>query len=158
LARGEEVANAEREVRRILARWAVLTLLLVGAMSLWVPERLFAWPREQPGLWLIVFALYPVLSVWPQEVLYRRYFFHRCEPLLGRGNACVIANAVAFAGMHVVFRNVVAVALSLVAGWIFADTYRRTRSLRLVCVEHTCYGLMAFTVGLGDYFAHWNVR
>lgn len=138
-----------RDVRRIAWRFGLATALLGGAIALWAPERLLAWPRERPQLWLAMLVLYPLLSVWPQEVLYRRFFFRRCEGLLGTARGCVLANAVAFGAMHGIFRNGVAVALSLVAGWIFADTYRRTRSLRLVCVEHSCYGLMAFTLGLG---------
>jgi len=39
-------------------------------------------------------------------------------------------------------------------GWLFGGTYRRSRSLGLVCLEHALYGDLIFTVGLGQYFFH----
>ena len=34
----------------------------------------------------------------------------------------------------------------------FADTFRRTRSLWLTCIEHILFGQFIFTIGLGEYF------
>ena len=34
-------------------------------------------PRQRPGLRLLVLLLYPLLSVYPQELLYRTFFFQR---------------------------------------------------------------------------------
>jgi hypothetical protein len=47
--------------------------------------------------------------------------------------------------------------LTLIGGWFFAETYARTRSMRLVWLEHALYGCLVFTIGLGDYFYHGNV-
>ena len=47
-----------------------------------------------------------------------------------------------------------AVALTLAGGWLFARCYQRTRSLFVVCVERAAYGLLIFTVGLGGFFHH----
>ncbi len=44
--------------------------------------------------------------------------------------------------------------MTIVGGWIFASRYRRTRSLFTVSVEHALYGMLVFTVGLGQYFYH----
>lgn len=62
------------------------------------------------------------------------------------------ASALSFGVMHVIYGNVPAVVLSALAGWIFSGTYQRTRSLRLVWLEHSLYGIAAFTVGLGPFF------
>jgi CAAX protease family protein len=43
-------------------------------------------------------------------------------------------------------------ALTQVGGWFFAQTYWRTQSMRLVCLEHTLYGSLIFSVGLGVFF------
>ncbi len=43
-------------------------------------------------------------------------------------------------------------------GWLFADTYRQSRSLWLVCLEHALYGDLIFTIGLGTFFYHGAVR
>ena len=52
-----------------------------------------------------------------------------------------------------------AVALTLVGGWKFAATYRHTRSLWAVSIEHAIYGGILFTVGLGQFFytGTWRV-
>ena len=43
---------------------------------------------------------------------------------------------------------------SLIGGWFFADTYRRSGSLSLVCLEHTLYGSFVFAIGLWPFFSH----
>jgi membrane protease YdiL (CAAX protease family) len=67
-------------------------------------------------------------------------------------NVSLLISALIFAWMHLIFRNPLAVILTLVGGWFFAQTYARTRSLRLVCLEHALYGNLIFTIGLGEYF------
>src|SRR5262249_50360457 len=103
--------------------------------------------------WLTVLLLYPVCSVLPQEVLYRRFLFARWRALGGSDAWALGASAAAFAGLHAIYGNVCAVTLTLVGGWFFADTYRRTGSLGLVCLEHALYGALIFTMGLGSYFS-----
>jgi uncharacterized protein len=145
------------ELRRIGTRFILATAILVGAVALFAPRRLFDWPLQRPWGWLGVLALYPALSVFPQELLYRRFFFRRARTLIHTEDGLVFASAVMFGAMHAIFQNPIAVALSLIGGWLFADTYRRTGSLRLVCFEHALYGCMIFTVGLGDFFSHWAI-
>jgi membrane protease YdiL (CAAX protease family) len=136
----------------VLAR-AGVAALVIAALVLWLdPARLLATPREQPALWLAGLALYPLLSAWPQEVLYRLFFFERYAPLFGRGPALVIASGVAFALLHLVYPNLVAPLLSLPAGLILAWRYRRTAALGPVWLEHSLYGLLLFSLGLGNYF------
>jgi len=53
---------------------------------------------------------------------------------------------------HLVYPNPVAPLLSLPAGLVLALTYRRTRSLGPVWLEHVAHGLALFTLGLGHYF------
>ncbi len=144
------------ELRRIGHRFLFCTLAIIALLFFATPERLFDFPREKPWLWLAIVTLYPILSVYPQEVLYRRVFFRRFSGLVSPGQL-VCLSALAFGWMHLIFRNEVALVLTLIVGYFFADTYRRTGSLRLVCFEHSIYGILAFTVGLGDYFYHGSV-
>lgn len=145
------------ELRRILWRFAGAAVAVTVLVWLRMPGRLFDFPRERTGLWLAVMVLYPLLSVYAQEVLYRRFFFREFRGLFAREWQLVAASAVAFAWMHVIFRNEWAVGLTLIGGAFFADTYRRTGSLRLVCLEHMLYGNLIFTVGLGRFFFHGAV-
>jgi hypothetical protein len=84
--------------------------------------------------------------------LYRAFFARRYHSLFPRIEASLLASALVFAWLHLIFRNHYAVILTLVGGWFFAQTYARTHSLRLVCFEHALYGNLIFTIGLGNYF------
>jgi membrane protease YdiL (CAAX protease family) len=136
----------------VLTRSAVAALAIT-ALALWLePARFLALPRERPALWLAGLALYPILSAWPQEVLYRVFFFERYAVLFGTGRALVIASGVAFALLHVVYPNLVAPLLSLPAGLVLAWRYQRTSALGPVWLEHSLYGLLLFSLGLGNFF------
>jgi membrane protease YdiL (CAAX protease family) len=138
--------------RSLLWRVPVVSLAIL-AMTWWLlPEGLFAFPRNRPRLWLLVMLLYPILSAWPQELIYRTFFFHRYRLLFATPVAMIAASALGFAYLHIIFDNWVAVLLSLPAGLLFAHTYHRTGSLHAASIEHAIYGDIAFTVGLGRFF------
>ncbi|MEV6061165.1 CPBP family intramembrane glutamic endopeptidase [Nocardia asteroides] len=138
----------------LLGLWAVAAAGLGAAVVLTRPEALFDLPRERPLIWLLVLVFYPLVSVYPQELLFRAFLFHRYEPLFGTGTRMVAASAAAFGVAHAMFGSWVSVVLSAAAGWLFAERYRRTQSLLTVSVEHALYGCLVFTIGLGDLFYH----
>ena len=109
-------------------------------------------PRTSLGTWAILVVAYPVLSVYPQTIIFRAFFFHRYRPLFGTGTGLLIAGAIAFAYVHVVFRNPVAVLATIPAGVAFGRRYLNTRSAAVSWFEHTLHGYMIFTIGLGQYF------
>lgn len=113
---------------------------------------LFSLVREQPVLWLMIVVLYPLLSVYPQELVYRAYFFHRYRPLFRKKGGLIFVNILLFGYMHIVFYNWIAVLLTLVGGAFFAVMYDRFRSILLVSLEHALFGYLIFTIGLGHYF------
>lgn len=121
------------------------------------PEDLFALPRRNPLLWLAVMVLYPMLSVYPQELIFRSFLFHRYALVFGRGPGLVAASAAAFGYVHILFGSWFSVASSGIGGLIFATRYQRSRSLFTASVEHSIYGILVFTVGLGRYFYHGTV-
>jgi membrane protease YdiL (CAAX protease family) len=116
-----------------------------------LPEQFLRLPRERPGLWLILLAGYPVLSVWPQELLFRAVFVHRYGALLGRGWVLILANAVVFAAWHLLFGNWVAPLLTALGSPLFLNTYLRTRSVPAACIEHALWGGLLFTLGYGVF-------
>lgn len=141
------------EIRRIVVRFLLLApTILLTAVVLLDREELFAFPRQRPGIYLLVVLLYPWLSALPQELVWRSYLHHRYRGLLGAGLVRDLASALLFAFLHVAYANPIAPLLSLPGGWIFARTFARTRSLALVAFEHSLYGLWLFTVGLGRWF------
>lgn len=136
---------------RLLQRFGLASMLAVLLVWLWQPANLFNLPRQQPWLWLMILLAYPIFSVYIQELVFRGLFFERYRELLNE-RWLLLLSAVLFGWAHIIFRNPYAVLLTLIGGWLFADTYRQTRSLRLVCLEHALYGNLMFTVGLGHYF------
>lgn len=148
-------ADAQRERAYfgiVIRRFVVFSLLFVIIMMYSIPQQLFSLPLNRPLLWLGSLVTYPLVSVYPQELIFRAYFFHRYRDLFPAASSMVAASAVAFAWMHVVFANATALVLSFMAGYLFARTYTESRSLRLVFFEHTLYGCLIFTVGVGERF------
>ncbi len=123
-----------------------------------LPERFLQFPRERPLVWLLVMLLYPLLSVYPQEIIFRAFFFHRYGEALGSRSAVIGASAIAFGYAHIILHNWVAVTLSVIGGALFAWTYERSRSLLAASIEHALYGCAIFTLGLGWYFYAGAVR
>lgn len=150
--RCEDAESEQRQLRQVLLRFLTCAAAMIAGMAVFFPEKLFAFPRAMPWQWALLLATYPALSVYPQELLYRAFFLKRYQGLFPSKQGLWIANALAFGWLHMIFRNPFAVALTLVGGWFFAQTYARTRSMRLVCLEHSLYGGLIFTVGLGEFF------
>ena len=149
------MAGARRGIRLILARFALGAALLTLATYLFERELFFAFPRQNPAVWAMVMCFYPVLSVYPQEVIFRAFFVQRYGDALRRlgGNtALVIVAAAAFGWAHVIFGTALAVILSGVGGVLFTQTYLRTKSTAAASLEHALFGDLLFTVGLGWYF------
>lgn len=142
------------ELRSILAFFAIGGLALGLGVLFFIPERLFELPRSRPVLWLLVMLFYPVLSVYPQELIYRAFFCHRYRRFFGSGWGMIAASATAFGSMHAIFGNWLAVVLTLIGGVVFTWRYLRTGSLAAVSLEHALYGQLIFTIGLGRFFYH----
>ena len=150
--RGDNAEVERRQLKDVLLRFSVSAVGLLALVLMLFPERLFEFPRATPLRWAALLAVYPVISVYPQELLYRAFFARRYHSLFPRMQVSLLVSALVFAWLHMIFRNHFAVILTLVGGWFFAQTYERTRSLRLVCFEHALYGTLIFTIGLGNYF------
>lgn len=129
----------------VAAALALLVYLILPGRFLWLPRRL-------PELWLTIMIFYPLASAASQELIYRVLFFHRYEVLFaGHRHLMIGANAVLFGVAHVLFGNWIAIVLTGIGGILFAWRYERTRSFWPVWLEHSLYGNLIFTVGLGRY-------
>ena len=140
-------------LERVLVRFCVSASLMTLALWWWAPERLFILVRQRAGFWALIMVLYPVLSVYPQEVIYRKYLFFRYGEFFPTKAHYMVVSEVVFAWLHIIFRNPWAWGMTLAGGLIFADTFWRTRSLGRTCLEHIIYGQFIFTIGLGEYLA-----
>ena len=154
-----DFASLGKDLKPIALRFAVLAPIIAALTWYSMPEAFLSLPRTQPLFWLAIMIFYPLLSVWPQEMVYRAFLFHRYAALFGQGWGYVAASAFAFGYAHIIFLNWIAVAMTAFGGFLFARDYTRHRSLSLVCLEHALYGCMIFTVGLGRFFysgAAWH--
>lgn len=140
-----------RLIRIILLRLLVSVPVLILLTLLINPDKLFILPDEQTLRWLSTLLVYPVLSAVSQEIIYRLFFFHRYKVLFP-GKNMILVSTFAFSFMHIIFENMIAVALTLVGGYIFSRTYARSRSFWITSLEHSVYGSIVFTLGLGQYF------
>lgn len=139
---------------RVLARSGILCGVLGLGVYWFAPHLLFSFPKANPRLWLAVMILYPLLSVYPQELIYRAFFFHRYAGVFGGGWGVLVASAVAFGFVHIIFGNWLSVVLTLIGGLLFGLTYRESGSLALTSLEHAIFGNFLFTIGLGQFFYH----
>ncbi len=146
--------NTRSQLLPLLVRNGVLLVLLGLAVRIFAPELLFSLIKRSPGFWVLIMFLYPLLSVYPQELIYRAFFFHRYQPLFGSGILIILASAMAFGFVHIIFGNWLAVTLCIFGGLLFSLTYQHTGSLLFTCVDHAIFGNFVFTIGLGRFFYH----
>jgi membrane protease YdiL (CAAX protease family) len=144
--------SLRRDTGKVLLRFLVLALALALFVLITAPDLFFGLIRRKPLLWAMIMLLYPLLSVYPQELIYRTFFHHRYRVLFSNRQLFIVCNGLLFGFMHIVFHNWVAVLLTAAGGVLFAATYERSRSTLLVSLEHALFGCLVFTLGLGQFF------
>lgn len=141
-----------KNLRPILLRFILSSSLLGALVYIFMPEKLFSFVSERPEIWWRVMVFYPIFSAIPQEFIFCTWFFTRFKYLFTNEKHLLTAATIIFGCTHILYINWVAPTLCLFAGYFFAQTYMKTRSLALVSLEHALYGNMIFTLGLGTYF------
>lgn len=143
--------------------WAEAALIALAVLATGVvllswrqPEALFAMARARPGFLLVIWALYPLLSALPQELVFRALFFHRYGALLPAGNRALLLNAAVFSLAHLMYWSPIVAAMTFVGGYLFARAYR-DRGFTAAWVLHAVAGNMIFAVGMGLWFYSGNV-
>ncbi|MDB4438920.1 CPBP family intramembrane metalloprotease [bacterium] len=136
--------------KQIITVLALLIPATIFFVYIYDSEQLFYVVRNNPIVWVVIFFVYSFMSVLPQEVLYRSFFFHRYRSLFTNNVVLVLINALVFSLGHLFFENTLVLVITFLGGLIFGYTYLKTKSLRLVFIEHTIYGYWLFTVGMGD--------
>ena len=134
-----------------------VTMLLVGiailtTLYMWFADKdnLFVVVANKPLKWLAFLFIYSFLSVYPQELIYRTFFFQRYQTLFKSEVLFVILNAIVFSLAHIFFRNGLVMVMTFIGGLLFAFTFKKTKSTLLVSIEHAIYGCWLFTVGMGS--------
>ena len=110
---------------------------------------LFSVVLNKPLLWLLILFFYSLFSVYPQEVIYRTFYFKRYSALFKNEKLFIFINAIVFSLAHLFFKSSLVIVLTFLGGLLFAFTYQMTKSTLLVSIEHSIYGCWLFTVGMG---------
>ncbi len=139
--------------KRLLITFILVVVLTTLYVWYSAPTALFYVPKHKPRLFLIILMVYTFLSVWPQELVYRAFFFKRYERIFRSKSLLVFVNAVLFSLAHLFFRNTLVSVLTFFGGLLFALSYVKFRSTTLVSIEHAIYGNWLFTVGMGEMLA-----
>ncbi|AXT19816.1 CPBP family intramembrane metalloprotease [Flavobacteriaceae bacterium AU392] len=126
---------------------AIVTTVFVFFTS---RANLFIVPLTKPKLWIIILFVYSFLSVYPQELIYRTFYFKRYESLFKNENLFIFVNAIVFSLAHIFFKNTLVIILTFIGGILFAITFKQTKSTLLVSIEHALFGCWLFTVGMGN--------
>jgi len=143
-------------LKRILITYVITCFIVSLGIFLYDRELLFIYVRKRPLMWLLLMIVYQMFFVYPQELVYRTFFFHRYNSLFPNHLVMIGASAIVFSYMHIVFQNIVAIILTLAGGALFAKTYYETRSTFAASFEHALYGSFVFTAGLYSYFIPFN--
>ncbi|MDB4533796.1 CPBP family intramembrane metalloprotease [Vicingaceae bacterium] len=138
--------------RLLLTSVIVLSSSLIF-MYLWHPEDMFIVVMRSPSLWIIIIFVYAFLSVIPQELLYRSFFFSRYKDLFKNQNYLFLINIIVFPLAHIFLKNWLVLLVTLIGGIIFTLTYKKSKSLLITSLEHAIYGNWLFTIGMGEMLA-----
>ena len=137
----------------ILTVFAIAGGIVATYVAEYQPALFLEFPRDRPDTWLRIMVLYPLMSVAVQELVYRTFFFHRYGLLFGRHWwLAILLNGLLFGFGHLVIGTPLAIYGTMATGVLFAWRYAMTRSFWAVFIEHTLWGWMVFTVGIGRYF------
>jgi len=137
-------------------RNVIITLVAIFIFSFsyyYDPNNFMVFPKENPSTFLLVIFLYPFLSVVPQEIIFRKYFFFKFSDIMPQ-KYLIFINGLVFSLAHVFFNNYVAIIFTFFGGIYLSWSYLKSESLTLVIYEHTLFGIFIFASGLGRYFYH----
>ena len=146
------IENLKLVIHSILLRFSLGAIVITLFTYFIFPENFVFFPRHNFSLWLIIMIVYPLISVYAQEVIFRAFFFFRYRNIFSNPTMMIIISGVAFGMWHLLFGNWIAPVLSTAGGILFAKTYSKTNSVLIVSLEHALWGDFLFTIGLGYYF------
>ena len=130
----------------------LLIIVAITTAYVWYTDKsqLFNVMLNKSKMWVFILFFYSLFSVYPQELIYRTFFFQRYESLFKSQWLFIFVNAVIFSLAHMLFKNTLVLFLTFIGGLLFAITFRSTKSTLMVSIEHAIYGCWLFTVGMGS--------
>lgn len=138
---------------KLLVYFFVVCFLTLSLLAFFIDsENTYYLPVNSPRLWIFIMIAYPLVSVIPQELIYRPLFFIRYKSILPSGQSLVILNAICFCLIHLFYWNLLALFITFFGGLIFSQIYYKNKNFLEVVLYHSVGGCMIFTTGLGRFF------
>ncbi|WP_445731800.1 CPBP family intramembrane glutamic endopeptidase [Mariniflexile sp.] len=135
--------------KETLIKFLLIAFLTTGFVWFTDKRALFEVVVNKPKMWVLFMLIYIFFSVYPQELLYRTFFFKRYKYLFKNESLFIFVNAILFSLAHLFFKNGLVLIMTFLGGLLFAFTFNKTKSTLLVSIEHAIYGSWLFTVGMG---------
>ena len=144
----------DQPLKKIFYKAFVIAILILLFSYIFDKEKFLNLPISHFFLWLLILILYPIFSAFPQEIIYRKFFFQRYDKLFKNKKILIITNALLFSFAHIIYLNPIVIIFTFIGGLLMAISYSQHQSLFKVSVEHGLYGNIVFSSGLGNYFYH----
>lgn len=133
-----------------IVKFTIIAIITTVFVYFSEPSNLFTVLTNRPLLWLSLLVVYTLFSVYPQELIYRTFYFQRYASLFKNKKVFIFLNATVFCLAHLFFGNILVIIMTFVGGLLFGFTFYNTKSTLLVTIEHAVYGSWLFTVGMGE--------
>jgi membrane protease YdiL (CAAX protease family) len=130
----------------------LIAIIILTTLYVWAFDKtnLYSVVLNKPIMWIAILFVYSLFSVYPQELIYRTFFFQRYETLFKSKALLIFINAIVFCLAHLFFKNTLVLALTFLGGLLFGMTFYKSKSTLFVTIEHAIYGCWLFTVGMGS--------
>ena len=76
----------DQYLKIIFYKFLIVATLVLTFSYFFDPSKFLNLPRSDFFLWLLIIILYPILSAFPQEIVYRSFFFKRYGNLFKNKN------------------------------------------------------------------------
>lgn len=136
----------------VLIRFIFGGAILAFICYLFKHNSFLVFPKTNFRLWALIMLFYPLASAYPQEIIYRAFFFHRYSKIFKTRKHLILASGICFGMLHLFFFNTFAIVLGTFGGLMFSYTYSKSNSVVAASIEHALWGDLIFTIGLGVYF------
>ena len=85
----------------------LLIIAIITSVFVWFTDSksLFIVVINKPKLWIIILLFYALFSVYPQELIYRTFFFQRYKNLFKNEFIFILINAALFSLAHIFFKS-----------------------------------------------------
>ena len=140
------------DLKPILACFGLLVVSALFVMYFWPQLLSFNTTLVMGTSGILVFLLYPLFSVLPQEIIYRTFLFHRYKLLFPSKYARMFLSSLVFSLAHIIYGSLLVLVLSLLVGLLFSYRYFISGNTALVIIEHSMWGSFLFLLNLGSNF------